>query len=294
MTDIKNEINNALSQDKLKDVIVPVRMEKNDRFQFRCHPGVSCFTRCCRNMNIMLTPYDILRLKNRLGMPASLFLQLYAEPEILVKTGVPIARLKMLEEKDGTCPFVSPNGCQVYSDRPVSCRYYPIGIANLRQQEKTAGEEEEFFFLIKEDHCKGFEETKEWTVNEWRGDQEADHYDAMNRGWMELLLRKRSFGDETELPRKAKQLFYMVTTNLEEFKRFVFESRFLDTYVVKEEALRKIMTDEVELMQFGFEFLKNAVFGAESEVIKLKEAVLKKEVNKILDKRRKAKQNTTP
>lgn len=291
MSDIKKEIDGALSGDKLKDVVVPVRMEKDDKFQFRCHPGVPCFTRCCRNMNIMLTPYDILRLKNRLGMPASLFLQLYAEPEILVKTGVPIARLKMLKEKDGKCPFVSPNGCQVYTDRPVSCRYYPIGIASLRQQEKTAGEEEEFFFLIKEKHCKGFLETKEWTVNEWRGDQEADHYDAMNRGWMELLLRKRSFGDETELPKKAKQLFYMVTTNLDEFKRFVFESRFLDSYVIQEETLKKIMEDEVELMQFGFEYLKHAVFGAESENIKVKEDVLKKEVEKILERRKKTTKN---
>lgn len=291
MSDIKKEIDGALSGDKLKDVVVPVRMEKDDKFQFRCHPGVPCFTRCCRNMNIMLTPYDILRLKNRLGMPASLFLQLYAEPEILVKTGVPIARLKMLKEKDGKCPFVSAQGCQVYTDRPVSCRYYPIGIASLRQQEKTAGEEEEFFFLIKEKHCKGFLETKEWTVNEWRGDQEADHYDAMNRGWMELLLRKRSFGDETELPKKAKQLFYMVTTNLDEFKRFVFESRFLDNYIIQEETLKKIMEDEVELMQFGFEYLKHAVFGAESEIIKVKEDVLKKEVEKILERRKKTTKN---
>jgi len=122
----------------------------------------------------------------------------------------------------------------------VCCRYYPIGLASLRQQEKTAGEEEEFFFLVKEDHCKGFNEDKEWTVDSWREDQESAFYDRMNRDWMELLLRKRSFGEETEMSPRAKELFFMVSTNMERFRSFVFESRFLDTYIVDGRILREI------------------------------------------------------
>jgi hypothetical protein len=282
---IKKEIDKALSTDRLANIIDPVRLEKNDKFQFRCHPDVPCFTRCCRNMNIILTPYDIIRLKRRLGMNSDMFLRLYAVPEILVKTGVPVARLKMLEKEGGKCPFVTQNGCQVYSDRPVCCRYYPIGMASLIQQEEDINKEE-FFFLIKEPHCKGFLEKTEWTVNEWRGDQEADLYDSMNRGWFELLLRKRSFGDETEMPEKARALFYMITTNMERFRDFVFGSRFLDTYIVPEERLKKILEDDVELMQFGFDYLKNAIFGTETQELSIKKEILDKKVEEILRKRR--------
>jgi len=182
---------------------------------------------------------------------------------------------------------VTKDGCQIYTDRPVCCRYYPIGLASLRQQEKAAGEEEEFFFLVKEDHCKGFNEDKEWTVDSWREDQESDFYDRMNRDWMELLLRKRSFGEETEMSSRAKELFFMVSTNMERFRSFVFESRFLDTYIVDGRILREILEDDVALMQFGFEYLKIAIFGADSDIIRLKEDILDETVKRIVKRRKK-------
>ncbi len=287
LKDVEERVKKTLKMGQEGSAIVPVRLERDSTFKFRCYPGVPCFTACCRNMNIILTPYDIIRMKNRLGLTSDMFLRLYAEPEILGQTMIPVARLKMLEEKGGQCPFVTPEGCQIYTDRPVSCRYYPIGIASLIQMEKNAGEEEEFFFLVKEKHCKGFEEPVEWTVDSWRADQEADLYDSMNRGWMELLLRKRSFGEETEMPPRARELFYMVTTNMERFREYVFGSRFLDTYIVDKKVLRKIRDDDVELMQFGFEYLKHAIFGAESQVIQLKKEILDKTVKQIIKRRKK-------
>ena len=44
------------------------RLGPNDRFSFACHPGVSCFNVCCGDVNIFLTPYDILRLRRKLGI----------------------------------------------------------------------------------------------------------------------------------------------------------------------------------------------------------------------------------
>ncbi len=287
LKDVENKVSKSLKMGEDGSPIQPVRLERDSTFQFRCYPGVSCFTRCCRNMNIILTPYDIIRIKNRLGLTSDMFLRLYTVPEILGQTGIPVARLNMLEEKDGQCPFVTPEGCQIYTDRPVCCRYYPIGIASLIQKEHQAGEEEEFFFVVKENHCKGFEEPIEWTVDSWRADQEADLYDSMNRGWLELLLRKRSFGEETEMPEKARHLFYLVTTNMERFRSFVFESRFLDTYVVDKKTIRKIREDDVALMQFGFEYLKTAIFGAESPVIKLRYDILDQKVKEIIKRRKK-------
>ena len=45
------------------------RLGPDDTFQFACHPGVSCFNRCCGDVNIFLSPYDVLRLKTGLPGP---------------------------------------------------------------------------------------------------------------------------------------------------------------------------------------------------------------------------------
>ena len=49
------------------DQLPGIRLRAGDTFRFRCHPGVGCFNRCCRNLNLFLYPYDVIRLRNRLG-----------------------------------------------------------------------------------------------------------------------------------------------------------------------------------------------------------------------------------
>ena len=58
-------------------VVEPRKLTPESRFKFRCHPGVPCFTECCGKTTIILTPYDILRLKNRLRIPSGEFLEKY-------------------------------------------------------------------------------------------------------------------------------------------------------------------------------------------------------------------------
>ena len=53
------------------------RLKPDSRFKFSCQPGVTCFNQCCRDVNILLTPYDVLRLKNRLGISSGEFLKKY-------------------------------------------------------------------------------------------------------------------------------------------------------------------------------------------------------------------------
>ena len=55
------------SSDRMAD-ISPVRLGLDNKFKFKCHNGVTCFTKCCRGINIILTPYDIIRLKKRLQL----------------------------------------------------------------------------------------------------------------------------------------------------------------------------------------------------------------------------------
>jgi hypothetical protein len=71
--------------------VEPVRLGPESTFKFKCHPGVACFTECCRDINIILTPYDIIRLKNRLDLSSEEFLALY--------TRIPRAKRAPLSEK---------------------------------------------------------------------------------------------------------------------------------------------------------------------------------------------------
>ena len=274
-------------KDKNPSNIQPLKLTMNSRIKFRCHPGVSCFTACCGSIKIVLTPYDILMLVKRLGIPAHEFLHQYTLPTYLEKTDMPGVMIKMREEDD-KCPFVTPDGCTVYSDRPTACRYYPVGMADFHEggsrdadgNEVTA-EEEKFFFLVKEDYCKGHEEDKEWTVGEWRADQGVDVRDEMNKEWLRLVMRRKSFGHQASLSEQAKRMFFMASTDLNHFRRFIFESSFLDTYEIDSETIEKIKEDDVELMLFSFEYLANSLFGTQTlkmneEKVRAKVEVMKK------------------
>ena len=262
--------------------IDPVKLGLNSKIRFRCHPGVSCFTKCCGSIKIVLTPYDILMLTRRLDIPAHEFLHQYTLPTYLEKTDMPGVMIKMREEDD-KCPFVTPEGCTVYSDRPTACRYYPVGMADFHEGgrrdadgNEVTSEEEKFFFLVKEDYCKGHEEDKEWTVGEWRADQGVDVRDEMNKEWLRLVMRRKSYGHQANLSEQAKRMFFMASTDLAHFKRFVFESSFLETYEIDQETIDKIREDDVALMLFSFEYLGNSLFG--KQTMKINEEKLTEKV----------------
>jgi uncharacterized protein len=252
------------------DKVLPIKLTGNSRLKFSCHKGVKCFTACCSNINIVLPPYDLLRLRKRLGMTSEDFINQYCEIEILAKTLLPVITLKMKTDDKRSCPFVTPDGCTVYKDRPNICRYYPIGMATLRNKEAEGGKDE-FYFLTKEDHCKGFEEDRNWTINEWRKDQEADLYDDVNRGWMDILIKKKSFG-EREFPDIKNKMFFMVSTNTDYFREFVFSSSFLETYDIPEARIEKVRTDDVELLKLAYDWLRSAMFA--EETLPFKQGVL--------------------
>ncbi len=131
------------------EAIMPV----HGQFNFQCGPGVGCFTRCCQDVTIVLTPYDILRLKNRLGITSEDFIDQYTLPLTKPDSGLPVFILKMGEDPDKRCPFVtSDQGCAVYSERPWACRMYPL---DTREGEEG---DEEYFITADPKQCLGLAE----------------------------------------------------------------------------------------------------------------------------------------
>lgn len=272
-------------KEKNPSSIQPQKLTLDSPLKFRCHPGVKCFTACCGGIKIILTPYDILMLIKRLDMPAHEFLHKYTLPTYLEKTDMPGVMFKLREE-DNKCPFVTKDGCTVYSDRPTACRYYPVGMADFHEGgskdadgEELPVNEEKFFFVVREDHCKGFEEDKEWTVGEWRKDQGVDIRDEMNREWLRLVMRRKSFGHQATLSEQAKRMFFMASTDIVTFRKFIFESSFLETYDLDDETIAKIKEDDVELMHFSFKYLASALFGV--QCLKIREEKVQKKVEEM-------------
>jgi uncharacterized protein len=247
--------------------IQPTRVGLNHSFKFKCHKDVKCFTQCCRGINITLTPYDIIRLKNRLDLSSEEFLSLYTVPRLLEKTDLPIVTLKLDDDDDKSCLFVRDDGCIVYEDRPTSCRYYPLGVASLSHKEDADGDD--FYFFVHEPHCLGFEEDQTWTVLEWRKDQGVDIHDEINAEWTDLVVRKRSFPPNVQLTEQSKKMFFLASYNIDKFREFVFESSFLDRYEVDEKTIEQIRDDDIALLKFGMKWLKNIFF--KSDEIKIKE-----------------------
>ena len=54
-------------------------LKKNDTFAFACHQDLACFNRCCRNLNLFLYPYDVIRLRKALNMDSEQFLDTHVD-----------------------------------------------------------------------------------------------------------------------------------------------------------------------------------------------------------------------
>ncbi len=253
--------------EKLKETILKEypRLNINSKFQFSCHKNISCFNKCCSDVNIFLTPYDIIRLKNRLKISSQEFLDKYTFLPIDENQNFPVVMLKLNMNEEKTCPFVSTEGCTIYEDRPWPCRMYPLGIASPK--ENGANGDEEFYFILEEPVCRGYYEEKNQTVNDWLKEQQVEEYTEMGERFKEVSLHDY-FQEGKKLEPAKLEMFYTVCYNVDKFREFVFKSTFLKRFEVDEEIIDRIKKDDEELLLFGFEWLKYCLYGEKTMKVK--------------------------
>jgi len=240
-----------------KSQTIPAMLEADHRFRFRCYKGISCFNECCKHADVTLAPFDILRLKQHKGLSSEEFLKQYTVP-FEMDAHLPGVKLKTTDE--GACLFMTEEGCSVYPDRPTACRYYPIGLMNMKKQDEKA--EEQHYFMVKEPHCKGHEEDRELTIEEYRQEQGVEPYDDMNHGWYQIVLKKRSTGPTVGAPSETSiQFFFMCSYDVDRFRRFAMSPAFQQTYSLSDAEVQNLQTDDVALLQFGFRLQRQVLFG---------------------------------
>ncbi len=233
-----------------------VRMDLDTRFCFRCGPDRACFNRCCGDVTIVLSPYDVLRLKKALKIESSEFLEKYALTMRSRERQVPVVLLRM-NESDRRCPFVGESGCGVYGHRPWPCRMYPLGMAEPKGPNAATNR---FYFMVEEELCQGRRGGKERTVREWIEDQQLEAYDQMQGQFLELMSHA---GWDAPAPLSPEKLdmYFMALYDLDRFRRFVFNTRFLEIFNVDEERAAAIAGDDEELLEFGIDWLAFSLFG---------------------------------
>ncbi len=242
------------------------QLKADERFQFACHPGVPCFNTCCSDVNIILTPLDVLQLARASGMGTREFLETRTANPITKDLELPLVLLKMGPEPEKKCYFLGENGCTVYSERPWACRMYPIGMA---VPPSRAGESPEpIYFVLEDDFCKGRFEKGDWSAEEWIKDQNITERDEIETGFRDLMTHPWFIGGR-KLDPKRMHMFYTSCYDLDTFRSFVFESSFCDRFDIEADLLEEMKTNDIALLRFAFRWLRFAVFG--EPTVKVKE-----------------------
>ena len=145
------------------------KMHRDTPFSFGCK---AC-GRCCRDKQIQLNPYEVVKLADFLGISTEKFLDSYvrADAPYILFTG-----------EDNTCIFLSDSGCSVHPARPLVCRLYPLG-------QYYSGERKDHFRCIKpQPDCRG-DLGENGTVDNFLESQQAWSYMAASRQYLDFFDR---------------------------------------------------------------------------------------------------------
>jgi len=240
------------------------RLAETETFTFDCFPGIPCFNQCCRNLNLFLYPFDVVRLKNRLAVSSDQFIDRHVSVVLRPGGFFPDVLLRMQDNNNSLCPFVTQAGCGVYADRPDTCRKFPMeeGV----RFHPDSGKTERIYFFRPPDFCQGPQEARTRTPAGWACDPEDMLYDKLTLEWAELkaLFQNDPWGREGPEGPKAKMTF-MAVYNIDRFREFVFNSSFLKRYKVKTALIKKMETEDLALLRFGFDWVRLLLWGTQSK-----------------------------
>ena len=173
------------------------------------------------------------------------------------ESGFPILSIKMTGE-NAVCPFVTPDGCAIYNDRPTACRLFPLGrFSGIDPKEKDP---KEFYSLLQIPQCRGLREEKNWTIAQWVENQGLLPYIRMNDKMLAILFHPKR-NPSTSLTESQQQKVMVALYNPDIFREFVFETPFLKQFEIDDETAHRVKTDDIALLTLGFAFLKKALYA---------------------------------
>lgn len=228
------------------------QIHHDDSFNFSCHKGVSCFTECCRMLELALSPYDILRLRRSTGLSSTELLEKYVIEE--QEPGEPFPRfyLTMVDDGRASCVFVSQEGCTVYEDRPAACRTYPLGRA---AQIEASGTVKEHFILVQENHCHGFHEKDTFTPTEYSKDQELTLYNEFN-DLVAMVLQHEAIRKGFIPSVRQVELFTLALYDLDRFRQKISQGE-----IIVSQSNSTDIDDDEQLLRYAISWISDELYA---------------------------------
>ncbi len=215
-------------------------------FPFHCHADLPCFTQCCRDVNIYLTPYDVLRLRRSLGLSSRELLERHTRHFLAGPSHIPVVQL-LMDPKTLGCTLVTDRGCRVYYDRPWACRMYPLDITPNQGEYKL---------VVGADRCLGLRERVGRSAEEWLDEQGVKPYVEMEEAFRGVMPPGVEPGRTME-PGLGKLLFlaydldrFAVLLGSEELRRF---------YDLDSSTVDEVLEDDEALLRFAFHYIRSQI-----------------------------------
>ncbi|MFH1981237.1 MAG: YkgJ family cysteine cluster protein [Pseudomonadota bacterium] len=227
-------------------------------FRFRCGPQVPCFNACCRDLVQLLSPLDVIRLKQHLAMTATTFLERYTVSYPGPETGLPVVSLAPAPGSGGVCPFVQDAGCRVYPARPTSCRTYPVARAISRCRQ--TGRLSEHFALIREPHCKGFDQPGAQTIGQWLEAQAASADFAVTDGLMDIIQLKNRLRPGPLAPEEMTRC-RMALYDMDRFREFINTEPVIAGRPIEAGQWKTAQSDDLALLTLAMAWVRHYLFG---------------------------------
>jgi len=230
-----------------------VSIGEAEMFTFACHRQLGCFTECCRMLELVLSPYDVLRLRRGTGLTSRQLLDQYIIVEQDAGDLFPRLYLSMVDDGRESCVFVRKNGCSVYPHRPGACRTFPLG-RGVKLSPRGISER---FALIKEHFCKGFEDSQRHTPRQYLDQQETADYHRFNDRFAEILQHQAIKSGAVPTSRDV-ELFLLLLYDLDTLReRIARES--LPEIGLSANDLKKLDCDE-DLLEVTLQLLPRLIF----------------------------------
>lgn len=219
-------------------------LHAGDSFCFTCNENLPCFTQCCRDVNVYLTPYDMLRLRRALKMKSGDILSKYTRLALAGAAKLPFVQL-LMDPKTLRCQFVSSTGCTVYGNRPWACRMYPLDLGD---------NEGEYRPFVGKDRCLGLREPVEIVVGDWLAGQGVEPHLKMDQAFQEVI--PKGFRPDGRVGDGVGHLLYLAY-DLDRFAEKLEDDEFRAAYEIDEAQLARLKEDDELLLLLAFRYIRS-------------------------------------
>ena len=120
--------------------------------------------------------------------------------------------------------------------------------------------------------CLGMKEKREYTVREYLCDQGLEPYNEMEKPFRKITSHPRFSQEKIQNP-KIREMCRMALYDLNRFRRFVLESRFLEVFHVDKEVVDRLKEDDLELMKLAYRWVEFGLISGET--LNIREDIIK-------------------